>query len=242
VNRFADVLRSEWTKIRTVRSTWWSLAAALFVTLGSTALVCGVNIPENTLIGIVYGQVAIAVLGVLTIGGEYSSGMIRTSFLAVPDRLRLLAAKLTVFAALAFVAAETFAVSSFVLGQAIWATKDAAPSLRDPGVARAVFGAGLLLTASGVFAFAIGALVRSTAAGITLAVTGLFIAPQFSRGLPGEWGQTVSAYFLSNAAEQLLDVTPDNDGLPPWIGLAVFCLYIAAGLALAAVTTRRRDV
>ncbi|MFC5800094.1 hypothetical protein [Streptomyces formicae] len=109
-------------------------------------------------------------------------------------------------------------------------------------MARAVFGAGLLLTASGLFAFALGALVRSTATGITLAVTGLFIAPQLTSALPGEWGRTVSTYFLSNAAGQLLDVSPDSDGLPPWTGLGVFCGYIVIVLALAVVITQRRDV
>jgi ABC-2 type transport system permease protein len=178
-------MHSEWTKIRSVRSTVWSLILLVVATWGLTALFVGLGAanwdqtdpqdraqivadPTSVILGsgLLLGQLAICVLDLMVIASEYSTGMIRASLLAVPKRLPMLAAKATVFGLLVLVIGVVVSFGAFFIGQPL--LPDEAPvSLSDPGVLRAVVGGGLYLALLGLFALAIGAVVRHTAAGIT---------------------------------------------------------------------------
>lgn len=253
-------LVSEWTKLRTLRSTYWALLAAVAITVGYGALTSGGMaaqwdaMPEEarasmpsplflSLVGTQLGQLVIAVLGVLVVSSEYRTGAIRSSLIAVPQRLRMLLAKTAVFVAVAFVVSEVMAFASFYVAQAFFATQGVAASLGDEGVLRAVIGAGLYLTASGVFGLAVGALVRNTAGSITVAVAGLLVLPGLASQLPGQWGETAGMYMISNPGQQVMRLEGGvaTSAVGPWIGYGVFWAWIAAVFVAAAILLQRRD-
>jgi ABC-type transport system involved in multi-copper enzyme maturation permease subunit len=259
--RFVNLMRAEWTKIRSVRSTVWTLLIFVVVTVGLTALIAwlteanwngpqaasrdarAVSDPVGFILGtgIGIGQLAICVLGVLVITSEYSTGVIRASLLAVPRRIPVLAAKAVVFAALLIVVAEIVSFASFFVGSAILHSR-VAVSLGDSGVARAVTGAGLYLTVLGLLALAIGTLIRHTAGAIATIIGAVFVLPILSGLLPGSWGAHVNAY-LPEQAGTLITHTHQQSGdlLSPWQGFGVLCLWTAVLLAVAAYLLARRD-
>ncbi|MDQ1670350.1 MAG: type transport system permease protein [Actinomycetota bacterium] len=256
-DRFDHVVRSEWTKFWSVRSTMWTFIALVVVTVGISALLClavaanwdDINAADRaqiepvsqSLSGIFLGQMAIIVLGALTISSEYSTGGIRTTLTAVPQRLRLLAAKGLVLAVIAFAAGLVTMVPSFLLGQAVLSTANAGieVSLGDPGVLRAVIGGALYVAACGLLGFALGALLRHTAGAITAAVGLVFILPIVGNFLPGSWGDNVSK--VLNAGGSIMNARPVDNQLDPWTGYFVFSLWWVVLLAIAAVLMRRRD-
>jgi ABC-type transport system involved in multi-copper enzyme maturation permease subunit len=254
---FSDVLGSEWIKFWTVRSSGWSLLAMAVTTVGFGALICfgtaqgADQIPPEervfvdptalALAGLTFGQLAAAVLGVLFIGGEYATGSIRSSLVAVPRRLRLLTAKLVVVLGVVLVIGLLSSLAAFLAGQALLARADLETTLGEPGVLRAVAGGGLYLAASTLFGFAFGALLRHTAGGIVAAVAGLLVVPPLTRLLPGDWGATVATWFTSNAGQQILAVNESTGAAGPWAGFVAFCLWGMAVLAIAAVLLQRRD-
>lgn len=258
--RFGQLLQAEWTKLRSVRSTIWSVISFVVVTVGFTTLITGliaanwtqaspsdrvatVADPVATILGtgLYFGQLVICALGVLTISAEYSTGTIRASLLAVPRRLPMLAAKGVVFALLVLIVGELAAFGSFFAGSAM--LHDHAPvALGDPGVARAVLGAGLYLAVLGLFAMAIGALLRHTAAGISTAIGVVFVLPILAGLLPGSWGQHIYNYLPSVAGAMLGQAHQGADQvLTPWQGFAVLCGWTALLLAAAFYLLRRRD-
>lgn len=252
---FANVVRSEWTKLISVRSTVWTIVLTIVLTVGfglliSWAVEANYGKPGNTdpidatavsLVGISFGQLAIAVLGVMVISTEYSTGGIRTSLTAVPRRLRLLGAKALVLVVVSLVAGTVACFISFFLGQALLAKAGIEAHLGDPQVLRAVFGGGLYLAGSAMFGLALGALLRHTAAGITLVVGALLVVPPFTHLLPSHWGHTVARYFTSNAGGQIFTVRQDSDLLSPWNGYVVFTVWWLVVLAVAAWLLQRRD-
>jgi ABC-2 type transport system permease protein len=256
-DRFDHVVRAEWTKFWSVRSTMWTFVALVVVTIGISALLClavAVNWDDikpadraqidpvsQSLSGIFLGQMAIIVLGALMISSEYSTGGIRTTLTAVPQRLRLLGAKALVLTVMAFAAGVVTMFPSFWLGQRVLATADAGieVSLGDPGVLRAVFGGALYVTACGLLGFALGALLRHTAGAITVAIGIVFILPIVGSFLPGTWGDNVGKVLNSGSA--ISNTRPVEGQLDPWTGYAVFSLWWVVLLALAAVLMRRRD-
>jgi ABC-type transport system involved in multi-copper enzyme maturation permease subunit len=251
------VLRSEWTKLRTLPSTAWSLlaAVALIVGFGTVYALVRVTRPPHqpadlatfdptsvSLTGVYLAQLAIGVLGVLLVTGEYATGTIRGSLAAVPRRLPLLWGKAITVAVTTLVLCVPAAAVAFLVGQSILSAEHLDTTLGHPGVARAVLGAGLYLAAVGLLGVGLGALFRNTAAAIS-ALFGLLFAPQILAGLlPGSWSDTISAYLPSPAGMAVTAVRPDPSSLGPWSGLAVFCLYAAAALGLAARRLHRRDV
>ena len=259
--RFGNVLISEWTKIRSVRSTIWSLAAFVVVTVGFTALFTWLteanwNGPRaaerNARIvadpisfilgaGLGLGQLALCVLGALLMTTEYSTGVIRASLLAVPRRLPMLAAKGVVFAVLVIILGEIVVFGSFFIGSAIMHSH-LHISLSEPGFARAVAGGGLYLAVLSLFALAIGGLMRHTAGAISTVIGVVFVLPILSGLLPGSWGANINGYLpvqagqlISHAHQQATDV------LSPWQGFGIFCLWTAVLLALSAYLLSRRD-
>jgi ABC-2 type transport system permease protein len=258
---FAGLMRAEWTKIRSVRSTVWTLLVFVVVTVGITALIAwlteshwygphaasrdatAISDPVSFILGagIGLGQLAICVLGVLVISSEYSTGVIRSSLLAVPRRLPMLAAKAVVFALIVFVAGEIVAFGSFFVGSAILHAH-VAVSLSGPGVARSVTGAGLYLTVLGLIALAVGTLIRHSAGGISTIIGIVFVLPILSGLLPGSWGAHINAY-LPEQAGSLITHTHEqtSDLLSPWQGFGVLCIWAVLLIAVAAYLLDRRD-
>jgi ABC-2 type transport system permease protein len=258
-DRFDHVLRSEWTKFWSVRSTIWTFVSLVVVTIGISALLClavaanwsnikpadrlQIDPVSQSLSGIFLGQMAIIVLGALTISSEYSTGGIRTTLTAVPQRLRLLGAKALVLAVVAFAAGLVTMFPSFWLGQRVLSTAHADPpiqvSLGDPNVLRAVIGGALYVAACGLLGLALGALLRHTAGAITSAIGIVFILPIVANFLPGTWGDNVGK--VLNAGSAISNTRHVDGQLAPWTGYAVFSLWWVVLLAFAAILIRRRD-
>jgi ABC-type transport system involved in multi-copper enzyme maturation permease subunit len=257
---FGRVAHAEWTKLRSVRSTVWSLILLVVLDLGFTVLITAATIAQwdnadpqtraritadPTVVilgsGLNIGQLTICVLGVMVISSEYSTGMIRASLLAVPRRLPMLAAKCLVFGLVVLVGGVAVSLVSFFVGAAIVHGK-APVSLGDPGVLRAVVGGGLYLTVLGLFALAIGAIVRNTAAAITGVIGFVLVLAPLATLLPGSFGEHVHAYLPSEAGHLITQAhRAPNDLLTPWQGYAVFCLWTALLLLAAALLLKRRD-
>jgi ABC-type transport system involved in multi-copper enzyme maturation permease subunit len=250
---FGNLLHAEWTKIRSVRSTAWSLAILMVAAIGLNTLVVGLAIaswgtttaatkqsyladPTGFLAAALnFAQIPLCVLAVLVIASEYSTGMIRSSVLAVPRRTPMLAAKALVFAASTFVIGEVIARA--IIGHHL------PESLGDPATLRAVFGVGLYLTVLGLFALAIGALVRHTGAAITAVVGFVVVLASLARLLPGSLGQHVAAYLPANAGLLITHAHQESgDLLTPWQGFGVLCLWAVLLLGAAALLFNRRDV
>jgi ABC-2 type transport system permease protein len=262
---FGHLLLSEWTKIRSVRSTVWALILFVVITIGFTVLVTalitanwdrgrggggggGAHVgiiadPAGFLMGagVGLGQLTICVLGALLITTEYSTGVIRASLLAVPRRTPMLAAKAIVFAAVVLVLAEIVCFSSFFAGSAILHSR-VPVSLSDPGVARAVIGTGLYLTVLGLLALAVGALIRHTAGAISTVIGVVLVLPILSGLLPGSWGAHINAY-LPQQAGMLISHAHKQAGdlLSAWQGFGVLCIWTALLLAVGIYLLRRRD-
>jgi ABC-2 type transport system permease protein len=252
----ARVLRSEWTKLRSVPSTAWSLLAAVALTVGFGALyamvrvtrpprdpaaVAGFDPTAVSLAGVHLAQLAVAVLGVLLVTGEYASGSIRTTFAAVPRRLPVLWGKAAAFAltTLALCVPATFA--AFLVGQSILSAERLDTTLGHPGTARAVLGSALYLAAVGLLGLGLGALLRSTAGAIAALFGALFGLQVLVGFLPETWSEEVNRYLPAPAGLAVTSVQPDAGSLGPWAGFGLFCLYAAVVLALAAWRLRRRD-
>ena len=251
------VFVSEWTKLRSVRSTRWALLAAVALTIGLAAIASAVTVSQwagmpleerasfNALqpgmVGLSFAQLAIGVLGVLFISAEYSTGMIRSSFGAVPRRLPMLWAKAGTYAAVTLALMIPATLVAFFASQWILSGQHIQIAFSQAGVARAVIGAGAYLTVLGVFALGLGAIIRNTAGAITTLVGVPFVLPGLMYVLPRDWNHAISPYLPSNAGQQVMSIVPDPNALSPWVGFAVFCGYAAVVLAIAALLTRRRD-
>lgn len=257
---FGRLLVAEWTKIRSVRSTVWSLIVLVLLNIGFTSLFTSITVaqwdkmgpadraqlaadPTNQILGsgMFLGQLAICVLGAMIITSEYSTGMIRASVLAVPRRTPMLVAKCVVFALVALVLGVVVSFASFSIGSAILHAKETV-AIGDPGVLRAVIGGGLYLAMLGLFALAIGAIVRHTAAAITGVIGFVLVLSPLAQLLPGSIGDHVHAYLPAEAG-QLIAKTHQGRGdlLTPWQGYGVFAVWTAALLVIAVVLLRRRD-
>ena len=252
---FSDVVRSEATKLRTVRSTWITLAIAVVLTVGLGSAICAVAASQYksttdrasfdpvgiSMVGYLLAQVAFAVLGVLFVTAEYSTGMIRTSLAAVPRRSRLLGAKLVVFGAVVLVLGEVLAFVSFSSGQAILSTGAPSVGLGDHDVLRAVIGVGLYLAVLSLIAVGLGALLRSTAAAIVSVIALLFVLPAIAAALPTAYRRGVEKYWPTNAGQDLLTVVRGDHTLSAWAGFADMCIFAALVIAAAMLVLQRRD-
>ncbi len=252
------VALSEWTKIRSVRSTRWSLAAAVLLTIGLPCLFAAVTASrwnhlslqeqagrhplEVATAGVNLSQLAFAVLAVLTITAEYSTGMIRASFTAVPKRLPVFWAKLVVFSLVTFLLALPSVFVAFWASQAILHGHPTLQiSLSDPGVVRTVIGGAIYVMLIGIFALALGAIIRSTAGGISVFAAIFFVIPPLMNILPSSWNNAISPYRPDSAARAIFQLTHDSGSLGPGTGVLLFGGYCAVAIAIAAVLLARRD-
>lgn len=248
---FAHAARMEWIKLRSLRSTMWALLATTagmiaigVVTMANTkapspdkqATFDPVN---NVLAGVALGQLIIGVLGVLVVTGEYSSGAIRSTLAAIPNRPLLLAAKAGVFGLITLVIGELITFATVIVGRLALTDAALRPALGDPGVLRAVLLSGAYLAMVGLIGIALGAVTRHPAAAIGSLVGVLFVVPAMLAGLTGT---AVAKFFPTMIAGNSLGVSkPVADVLSPWAGFAVLCLYVVAALAVSGWLLARRD-
>jgi ABC-2 type transport system permease protein len=252
-----DIARSEWTKLRSVRSTYWTLVTAAAAMIGIAGLLStvyinrydtlsaaeklGFNPITFSLNGLLLAQLAIGVLGVLVVTSEYSTGMIRATFAAAPQRRTVLAAKAAVFAAVVTVVGIAASFGAFFVGQAILSSKGISAGISDPGALRAVLGAGLYLAVLGLLALGLGTLIRHSAGAIAAVFGLIFVLPGIVAALPSSWNHAISKYLPSNAGQAVVRTVHDSTSLSPWAGFGLFCAYAAVALVVAGLTLGRRD-
>ncbi len=255
-SRLGNVFRSEWTKLWSVRSTRWTVAATVAATVGFSVLYAATTVAgwahrspaarasfdptSYSLGGLYFGQLAIAALGALALTSEYSTGGIRSSFVAVPQRWKVLASKAGVVAVVGLGTGLASTFAAFFAGQAFFAREGAAAQLGDPGVLRAVLGGALYVAGCGLLGYALGTLLRHSAAALTSAAGLLFVLPLLANLLPGAWGRTAQQYILANAGTRITAVRP-LAGLSPWAGYAVFTAQWVVILAAGVILIQRRD-
>ncbi|QTE28868.1 ABC transporter permease subunit [Pengzhenrongella sicca] len=264
---FARVVRSEWIKFRTLRSTVWTLGTTIVLMVGISLLIAwgvtsatsqgggsedfggivGANVVTG---GYYFGQLTVAVLGVLVISGEYGTGMIRSTLAAVPTRLPALWAKALVLAVTSFVVAIVAIALSILATRAMLGPVDLAVDLGDPETARILFGTALYLAAISLLAFAFGALLRHSAAALAAVLGLLLVLENVFLLIPLDFFREVSPFLPSTAGSQLMmpqaqidlmATTATGTVLSPWEGFAVLVAWVVVLLGTAAVLLRRRD-
>jgi ABC-2 type transport system permease protein len=250
------VVRSEWTKLRALRSTWWCGLLAVLLIVGLGAAIAGSGAPYKisagnsaaggvavSLAGVVIAQLVLGVLGVLIFSGEYATGMIRATLAVVPSRLPVLWAKLIVLVGLVLPLSLLAAVAEFFVTTALESSRGgSAISLTDPGVLREVAGASLYLAVIAVIGLALGGMLRRTAAGLSVFAAVFFVVPIVTAYLPHSI-RGFAPYLPSNAGGALWGAGKLFGGqqLSPWNGFAVLCGYAVILTGLAAWRVCRRD-
>jgi hypothetical protein len=243
----------EWIKLRTLRSTWWTLgitvagAIAIGVAVGFNTKNPGGDLTNNALAGMIPGLLLSGVLGVLVMSSEYTSGMIRATLTAIPNRTMLLLAKAAVFAGVSLAAGELATFVSFFAGGAALSHGIAAPTLGQPGVLRAVVLSGTGLCLIGLLGLGLGALIRHSPAAIGALVGGVYVLAQFI----GMFTYGIAAYMpIVIVGNSLSTTKPESCGghaaqcphfLSAWAGLGMLCLYAAVALAAGGWVLSRRD-
>ena len=255
---FGAALRAEWMKLRSVRSTVWSLLITMALTIGLGALFCAARVSRwdrldvgerlifdptgFSLNGIFLAQLSLGVLGVLVMSSEYATGQIRATLAATPQRSLVLAAKVVVFTTVTLIVGLVSTFTVFFIGQSIFAAKHAGAGIGDPGVLRAVIGGGLYLAALGAFAVGLATILRRTAGSIATLVGLLLIVPILVHFLPSSWSDHIAPYLPSEAGRSIFRVLPeDRTSLGPWAGFGVLCGYAAASLAAGLALLTKRD-
>ncbi|MFD6327180.1 ABC transporter permease [Streptomyces sp. NPDC058442] len=252
----AQVVRSEWTKIRSVASTVWTLSLAVVVTIALGMLISALSArefdtmsPQSRLsfdptfisfAGMSLGQLAMIVFGVLVVSNEYSTGMIRTSLAAVPRRGAFLAGKLGVATALALVVSMVTSFAAFFLGQAMLGEHRA--SLGDEGVLRAVLGGGLYMTLIAVFSMGVATMLRSPMLSLGILMPFFFLISSILANVDAT--KKIGRFLPDQAGSRIMQVvTPLDDDTPygPWGGLGIMALWVVAALVGGYLVLRKRD-
>jgi ABC-2 type transport system permease protein len=250
------VVDAEWTKFRSLRSTYITVATTIVLIVGISALTsavqahhwphapasdrAGFNAVSTSLNGVTFGELAIGVLGVLLFTGEYSTGSIRATLTAVPTRLPVLWAKMAVFSVVTAVISFVSAFAAFFVGQALLSSQHIQTTISSPGALRMVVGSALFLIVVGIMGLSLGAILRNTAAGISTLVALFFVLPVIFEALPRSFSNHFTPYLPYNSGAALW-THPDTAHLSPWAGFGVMCVWALAGVVAAAVLLRRRD-
>lgn len=268
---------SEWIKFRSLRSTWWSIGVALLISIGLGVLFSALRgndiqshggfEPDPTALslrGFYLAQLAVAVLGVLFITGEYSTGMIRATLSAVPRRVPVWTAKIAIFAMVIFVVTLLASFVAFLGGQAVLAgyhehagflvgpggsdvftpgasVQSLGVSITHPGSVRAIFGAALYMVGVGLLGLGCGFAIRNAGGAIAALFGLLLVLPLLAQALPSSLQQHVSKYLPLLAGTAGMNTQSGTDQLAPWTGLGVFALYVVAALGIGLYVLRRRD-
>jgi ABC-type transport system involved in multi-copper enzyme maturation permease subunit len=271
---------SEWIKFRSLRSTWWSIGIALLISVGLGILFSdlrGNDIQTHggfesdqtalSLRGFYLAQLAVGVLGVLFVTGEYSTGMIRATLSAVPKRLPVWVAKISVFAVVIFAITLVAAFVAFLGGQAVLssyvfhgivvngpngnteiisgqnvaALHSLGVSISHPGSIRAIFGAALYMVGIGLLGLGCGFIVRNTGGAIATLFGLVLVLPLLAQALPSSEQQHITKFLPLLAGTAGMNTVKASDQLAPWTGLGVFALYVVAALGIGLFVLRRRD-
>jgi ABC-2 type transport system permease protein len=252
------VFASEWTKLRSVRSTYLTMFGAAAGALLIGLLVIHSNVSSwphksvgeranfdpvsASLIGFAIVQLAFGVLGVLAISSEYGTGMIRTTFAAVPRRRSVLAAKVAVTGVLTLAIGEVLVFITFFLGQLMLSARHLNVTLGDPHVLRAVSGAGFYLAVLSLVGLGLGAIIRHTAGAIATLFGLTLILPQLIRALPSPWNDDIGKWTLNNAVQSIVTTAHPDPTLPSVpMALLVCVTYVAVALGAAGFLITRRD-
>jgi ABC-2 type transport system permease protein len=247
--RFRHVARMEWIKLRSLRSTWWTLALSAAAAV-AIAIAVGLNTPftsrhedltSNVLAGVSAGLLLTGVLGVLMMTSEYTSGMIRATLAAAPNRPLMLAAKAAVFAAVALVLGEATSFIAFFAGSGALRHGIAVPTLSQPGALRAVLLTGASFCLIGLLGMGLGAIIRHTAAAVAVMVGGVYVAVQALAAFAHQLLPYLPIPIVANSLSTTQPVRGDVHALSPWAGLGLLCLYAAVLLAAGGWLLCRRD-
>ncbi|WP_370616691.1 ABC transporter permease [Mumia qirimensis] len=250
---FGDVLRAEWIKLRTVRSTWWTLAALVGLGAGLTIVMCwgnadwlaseGADESPGSFItwGMMIAQITAVVLGVLAVTNEYGTGMIRTTFAAVPRRGRVLAAKSLLVAGVLFVVGTATALIGYFGGNFFFEREGIGMAL-EGDVLRSMYGSGLYMAGLGLLSVAVGTLLRHTAGAITITIAVVFVVSNMIALVPGDIGLFLERVMPGNAGSAVaVPVAFNPNLLDAWPSFAIFTAEITVLMVAAAVAVRRRD-
>jgi ABC-type transport system involved in multi-copper enzyme maturation permease subunit len=259
--RASGALRSEWTKLRSVRSTTWSLAALVVLSIGIGILATATEASRwanasaldrltydptaLSLTGLLFGQLAIGVLGILVVSAEYGTGTIRATLAAIPNRPMVLAAKAAVFTTVSVVVGLATSFAAFFIGQALLTGSAPHTTLAAPGVARAVIGGGLYLAVLGLLALGLATIIRHTAGAISAFVGILFVLPLITQALPSSLRDSIGKYLPAEIGGTLTTVVPGfrsgASAFSPWVGFAILCGYAVVALGVGAWLLQHRD-
>lgn len=254
---YAAAVSAEWTKVRSVRSTVWSLLTTMLITVGLGALLTAAVVARwdrldpidrltfdataRSLSGIFLAQLAIGVLGVLVIGSEYTTGSIRQTFAATPRRRTVIAAKATVLAIVSAVVSLVGCFAAFGIGQLILKGKHVGVSLGDPNVLRAVLGGAAYLTAVSIIGFSMATVLRRTPGALAALFAVVLVLPILSNALPSPWDNNVSKLLPATAGESLFSTRSAPDILTTPRALIVLALWIIVTFGAAMIAVARRD-
>ncbi|MYY80763.1 MULTISPECIES: ABC transporter permease [unclassified Streptomyces] len=252
----AQVLKSEWTKIRSVSSTIWTLGLACVVTIALGALISILSKNDYdsldakdrltfdatyiSFAGMSLGQLAMIVFGVLVVANEYSTGMIRTSLAAVPQRATFLFGKIAVATLLAFVVGLATSFITFFVGQAMLGPYKA--HLGDPGVLRAVIGGALYMTLIAVFSMGVAAMLRSPMLSLGILMPFFFLISSILGNVSAT--KKIGPFLPDQAGSKIMQVkSPFDDDTPygPWGGLAIMLAWVVLALIGGYVLLKKRD-
>jgi len=249
-----NTLRAEWIKLRSLRSSWYTLACLFVVGLGISVLAsnasgeayaadpAGWDPTAHSLRSYIVAQLIVGVLGILVVTSEFATGLIRTTLTATPRRHRVLAAKVAVAVAVAVLAGQVLMFTAFLIGQPLIARQDVPyASLGDPGVLSAVFAGGLYLAVIALLAVGLGAIMRATAGALTTLVGIVFLVPAMA-GLFPSWVRGMFDFWPTIGGSAALTTLADPDYPHPWWNLGGMAVGAVAVLAAAFVVVRRRDV
>ena len=250
---FAAALRAERIKLTTVRSTWWTLASMVVIGAGGTTLICALNaewLASNAADesagsfitwGMMIAQVCAIVLGALAVTGEYGTGMIRSTLAATPVRGRVLAAKAVVLATVLFVAGTATALLGYVGGNYFLEREGVGMAL-EGDVAQSMYGNGLYMAGLGLFAAAVGFVLRHTAATLSAVLALMLVVTNMVLLIPGDTGRWITKLMPANAGSVVATPVPFNPFLlDAWTGFGVFVAEITALVLVAWLVLRRRD-
>ncbi|GHB20942.1 ABC transporter permease [Streptomyces chryseus] len=251
-----QVLKSEWTKIKSVQSTLWTLGLAAIVTIGLGVLISILSKNEFekmdaedklafdptfvSFAGTSLGQLAMIVFGVLVVSNEYSTGMIRMSLAAVPQRGTFLFSKITVAAGLALAVGMITSFAAFFLGQAMLG--DLRADIGDPGVLRAVIGGGLYMTLIALFSMGVASMLRSQVLALGVLMPFFFLLAPILGNVSAT--KKVGQYLPDQAGSKIMQVVPPvDDSAPygPWGGLLIMAAWVLAALVGGFVLLKKRD-
>lgn len=255
---FRDVLRSEWTKLRSVRSTYWTVLTAIAlgvglgcaISAGNASAYKDMSIQDKltfdptalSTAGLFFAQLSLGVLAIMAMSSEYSTGTIRTTLAAVPQRNYVLIAKALLVAGLSLLIAAGIAFGTFFICETIFSNYGIHVSIHHPGTLRAVVGAALYIGVLSLFAVGLAAIIRHTAGAITALVAIVFIIPIVSNLLPDSWQQNFSRYLPANAGGSITQTIQVTGNLSPWRGFLVFVIWAVVSVGVGGYLLRSRDV